>query len=106
MGKVVQEDRLLYEDKSGEYFLGTDSDLDATFIYIGAYGSIDNTIYFTPQSDPKAQITLIQEKIDVKLYYVEQKNGEFIIRVNDTHPNNRVVKVSVDHPGQENWQEL
>lgn len=102
----AKEDKLLHEDNSGQYFLGTHSDLDGKFIYIGAYGSIDNSIYFTPQDDPSAPLTLMQERIEDKEYYAAHKNDEFIIRVNDTHPNNRIVKVSVDKPGKENWEEV
>jgi oligopeptidase B len=48
----------------------------------------------------------LQEKIEDKEYYAAHKNGEFIIRVNDTHQNNRIVKVSIDNPGKENWTEV
>lgn len=101
-----KDSRLLHEDNSGQYFLSTHQDLQGRYTYIGAYGSIDNTIYYTPQNDPKAGLTLIQEKIEDKEYYVDQKDGDFFIRVNDTNSNFRIVKVSADNPSKENWQEV
>lgn len=99
-------ERLLHEDNSGEYFLSTHSDLDGSYIYIGAYGSIDNTTYFTSQTNPDDEIHLIQPKVEKMEYFADHKNGEFIIRVNDTHQNFRIVKVPAATPGQENWQEV
>lgn len=100
------QDRLLLEDNSGEYFLSTYSDRDGKFIYVGGYGSIDNTVYFLPQDNPAATLTMLQEKIEDKEYYPSHKDGEFFIYTNDTHPNFRLVKVSVQNPAQENWQEI
>src|SRR5204862_6543060 len=57
-----------------------------------------------PRGDSTAAPTLVSPRKTDRQYPVDEREGMLTIRVNDTHPNFRVVTAPVSKPGD--WTEL
>src|SRR5205809_6983982 len=63
-----------------------------------------NEVYLLPMDDFTAAPVLVSPRKTDRQYNVDEREGALTIRVNDTHPNFRVVTAPVSKPGD--WTEL
>lgn len=100
------DDKKLFEEKSGEFFVSVSESMDHEYILISSNGSITTESYYLEANNPNGEIRSIHPREKGLEYYVEHKDGDFYLITNDKHPNFRVCKTSVSKTGKENWEEF
>ena len=99
-------DRTLFEEKSGEFFVSVSETMDHNYILISSDGSITNETLFMKGNDPQSEVKLFQERIKGLEYHVEHKDDNFYVVTNDTHINFRVCTTPSTKTEKENWEEF
>jgi len=99
-------DRELFEEKSGEFFVSVSESSDHELIIISSDGSITNEKHFLSAANPEDNVKILHKREKGLEYYADHKDGHFYIITNDTHLNYRVCKVSSENPAKENWTEF
>src|SRR5262249_32070596 len=61
---------------------------------------------FLPADTPNAEWKIVEPRREGIRYYVDEGDGTFYIRVNDTDPSFRLVTAPVATPGKDHWTEL
>ena len=74
------------------------------FALISTGDHATNEVYLLPMDDFAATPVLVSPRRTDRQYNVDEREGTLYIRVNDTHPNFRVVTAPVSKPGD--WTEL
>jgi oligopeptidase B len=59
-----------------------------------------------PAAEPRGAWRLVAPRVQDQEYELDHQGGRFLIRVNDTGRNFRLVEAPVDSPGRESWREL
>jgi oligopeptidase B len=106
LGEKIESDRVLFEEKSGEFFVSVSETMDHDYILITSSGSITSETLYLDGANPSSDVKLFQERTHGLEYYVEHKDGEFYVVTNDTHKNFRVCTTTIDATTKENWKEF
>ncbi|PZU58054.1 MAG: S9 family peptidase [Sphingobium sp.] len=104
IGRPVEEDvEIFHEDDEGfRVSIGLTSSED--WIVIGTGDHVTSEAWLVPADDPLAKPRLVSARQPGREYDVDEAGGTLYIRSNDTHPNFRLAKASLDAPGD--WQEV
>ncbi|MGH9843167.1 MAG: S9 family peptidase, partial [Blastocatellia bacterium] len=101
---------LLYEEKDELYNIGCRRTRSKGFVIVTASSSTTSEArYISADQPPKggdADLKLLLPRKDNHEYYLDHLGDKFYIRTNDQGKNFRLVTVSVNDPGKENWKEI
>jgi len=106
LGTPHDQDVLVYEETDERFNIGAGRTRDDKYIVLESASHTTSEAQFLPADTPESKFRLIAPRRENIEYYLDHRNGLFFIRVNDAGRNFRLVTVSVDSPGTENWQEL
>lgn len=104
LGQPVESDvELFHEDDEGfRVSVGLTSSEKWIVISTGDHVTTEN--WLLPADNPTATPLLVAPRKPGREYEIDEHEGTLYIRTNDTHPNFRLVKASLDAPGE--WQEV
>ena len=103
LGSQVSEDIELYREHDEGFQVGLGVTQSERWIVIGTGDHVTSEVRLLPFGDPTATPILVAPRRAGREYEVEEHNGTFFIRTNDTHTNFRLVTASVECPGE--WAE-
>jgi len=97
---------LVYDEKDERFDVGVDRTRDGKYVLMESGSHITTEYKFLSASDPMGEWKTIEPRKDDVQYSVDEGNGVFYIRVNDTSRSYRVVTAPVATPGKTHWTEL
>ncbi len=106
LGDAATGDFLVYEEADERFNLGIGKTRDGRYLLMEAGSHTANECRWLHAGDPTGSFAVIAPRLDEQEYYVDHRNGDFYIRVNDTGKNFRVVTAPVEACGRENWKQL
>ncbi|MFP5519479.1 MAG: S9 family peptidase [Bdellovibrionia bacterium] len=108
LGDDPSKDRIIYEDNSGEYFLGIHNSSCQNYIFIGSYGSVDTEYLVLSANDPQNKAQLFLKKKSKHEYYLDHHHSlGFIIRSNYHHKDFALYTCdSLKKTQPQNWKKL
>ncbi len=107
LGTDASEDVEVFHEKDdtfGTYVTKTKSD---KYIVIGSYSSISTETQFLDADTPNGELKMVQPRERDLEYSVAHYGNDFYLLTNkDEAKNFKLMKVSVDNPGKENWVDV
>ena len=105
LGKPVDSDAMLYEEKDEEFSLSLGKTRDRKFLMLESVSKTTTEVRAIP-ADRIAEPILIEPRKADREYHVDHGEWGFFIRVNDLSPNFRIVTAPDDKAGEKNWTEV
>jgi oligopeptidase B len=104
LGDPQSADTVLYEERAEEFNVSLEQTQSREYAVISTGDHATNELYLLPTDDFQAKPVLVSARTPGREYDLDEHDGTLYIRVNDTHPNFRVVTAPVQAPGT--WREL
>ena len=104
LGEPQANDRVLYEEESAEFGVQIDETQSRRYAVLSTGDNVTSEVRLLPTSDFGAPPLLVSARQTNRQYDVEEHGDTLYIRVNDTHPNFRVVTAPISQPCE--WKEL
>ena len=104
LGQPVESDvELFHEDDEG-FRVSVGLTSSEKWIVIATGDHVTSEVWLLPADNPTAPPLLVAPRQPGREYEVDEHEGTLYIRTNDVHPNFRLVKASLETPGQ--WEEI
>jgi len=104
LGQPVESDiELFHEDDEG-FRVSVGLTSSEKWIVIATGDHVTTEAWLLPADNPTAKPLLVAARQPGREYEVDEHEGTLYIRTNDTHPNFRLVKASLETPDQ--WEEV
>lgn len=97
-------DRILYEEPDIGFTVRVGASQDRSQLILAAGDNVTSEVRLIRASDPTATPVLVAARKAGREYDLDVRGGTVFIRVNDTHPNFRIVTAPLASPGK--WTEL
>ena len=107
LGTAPEQDVLVYEEKDPGFFLGLHKTESDRFILISAHDHETSEVHVIPADTPMEAPRLIHKR-QTQLEYDVAHHGHhlFLLTNADDAEDYKIVRVAVDAPGKDNWQDL
>ena len=102
----TKEDKLVFEELDGMYFLYPFKGKNDRFIYAYLGSKVTTEMHFMDANNPDAGFQVIQPRKQGMEYQVANHGDDFYILTNDNALNFKLMKTSVNKPGMEHWTEV
>jgi oligopeptidase B len=106
VGTDTAADPIVFNEKDERYDVGVDRTRDGKLIMLNSESHVTSEVQFLPASSPDSPWQILQPRSEGIQYYVDEGNGLFYIRVNDTARSFRVVTAPIATPDKSHWTEL
>jgi oligopeptidase B len=106
LGTDPAKDPVVFEEKDERYDIGIGRTRDGKYLMLGSESHVTSDMKFLDASTPDGEWKMIEPRKEGIRYDVDEGNGTFYIRVNDTDPSYRLVTAPVAAPGKAHWTEL
>ena len=103
LGTPLTADREIFHEDDEGFRVSIGLTSSEKWIVIATGDHVTSEVWLVPADDPFATPRLVSARQEGREYDVDEHDGWLFIRVNDTHPNFRLVKAPVDDPGE--WRE-
>ncbi len=97
---------LVYEEKDESFDIGVGETRSAKFLVLTAQARDTSEARVLAADDPLGEWRVVEKRRKGHEYFVSHHEDEFFIRTNDKGKNFRVVRASVDAPGQKGWKQV
>jgi oligopeptidase B len=104
LGDPQSKDREVYRETDQRFTVTIDRTQSRRFATLATGDHATNEIRLLPLADFSADPLMVSPRVKDRLYEIDERAGTLYIRVNDTHPNFRVVTAPVSEPGR--WSEM
>ena len=104
LGTPQSADKEIYREADEEFGVGIGRSQSRDFAILSTGTNTTSEVRLLPTSDFSAEPVLISAREEGREYDVDVRGDQLFIRVNDTHPNFRVVTAPVAAPSE--WTEL
>lgn len=104
IGTPVSEDREIFHEDDEGFRVSIGLTSSEKWIIVATGDHVTSEAWLVPADDPFATPRLISARKEGREYDADEHDGTLYIRTNDTHPNFRLVKATVETPGD--WQEV
>jgi oligopeptidase B len=106
LGADASSDPVVFHETDERYSVGVDRTRDGKFIMLDSGSHVTSEAQFLPADSPNSPWKMLQPRAEGVQYYVDEGNGLFYIRVNDTSRSFRVVTAPIATPDKSHWTEL
>lgn len=106
LGDPAHAHILIYEESDERFNIGAGRTRDGKYLILEAASHTASEERFLSASTPNAEWQLVEPRRDDIEYYVNHRDDSFLIRVNDTGRNFRLVTAPVADPSKANWKEV
>ena len=106
LGHAVGVDQMVYEEKDERFSIGAGRTRDKKYLILECSSHTSTEEQFLPADTPTGEWQLVEPRREDIEYNVNHRDGHFLIRVNDTGRNFRIVDAPVSSPGSANWKEV
>lgn len=104
LGEPQANDRVLYEEESAEFGVQIEETQSRRYAVLSTGDNVTSEVRLIPTTDFSAPTLLVSARQANRQYDVEEHADTLYIRVNDTHPNFRIVTAQISRPSE--WKEL
>lgn len=106
LGTAQDADPIIYEEKDHGFFVGVGKTLSDRFIVIDAHDHQTSEVWLIDAATG-GEPRLVAPRVADREYDVDERDGVLFIRTNaDGAEDYKIVTVSADNPGAENWTDL
>jgi oligopeptidase B len=105
LGKSVNQDPTVYEEKDARFFLEIYKSRSEKLIFVSVESERASEVRFVDADHPEGEFTLIRPRENDLLYSVEHHGDRFFIVTNENAKNFKVVETPVASPGKEHWKD-
>jgi oligopeptidase B len=106
LGTDAGSDAQVYDEKDERFDVGVARTRDGKYILMESGSHITSEYKFLAAAEPMGAWAMIEPRKENVQYTVDEGNGVFYIRVNDTSRSYRLVTAPVATPGKAHWTEL
>jgi oligopeptidase B len=106
LGTAQSDDILVFEEPDERFFVSVAKSRSKRFVFVASGSMTTTEIWFTDAASGSTEFRVIDPRRQDVEYDVEHQGGRFLIIVNDTGRNCRLVDVPVGDPGHDAWREL
>ena len=109
LGTSQSEDSIIYGASDSEkhrYVGGTVTEDDRYLLVSAQESTSGNRLYLKDLSDIDSALVTIVDHLESDTYLLDSDEQFLYLQTNRNSPNQRVVKVALDHPQEENWEDL
>ncbi|MDO9554866.1 S9 family peptidase [Rhodonellum sp.] len=107
LGENPENDLLVYEEKDDTFNCHVSKSKSKKFLFIQSHSTISSEFRFLSADEPNGTFEMLQERVPDLEYQVEHFGEDFYILTNAKKATNfKLVKVSIENPGLENWIEV
>jgi oligopeptidase B len=106
LGTPQSDDALVFEEPDDRFFVGVSKTRSKRFIFITVESQTTTEEWFADASRPGVLFTVIEPRRQDVEYSATHQDDRFLITVNDTGRNGRLVEAPVERPGKDHWVEL
>ena len=106
LGTDSAADPVVYNEKDERYDAYVSRTRDDKYLLIDAESHVTSELRFLPSDTPNGEWKTLEPRREGIRYSVDEGNGLFYIRVNDTDPSFRLVTAPVATPDKSHWTEL
>jgi oligopeptidase B len=106
LGTDAKADPIVFNEKDERYDIYVSRSRDLKYLLMASNSHVTSEVRFLPAHAPTAEWAIIEPRKEGVRYDVDEGNGRFYIRVNDTDPSYRLVTAPVSSPGKAHWTEL
>jgi oligopeptidase B len=100
------DNKLVFEELDGAYFLYPFKDKSEQFIYVYLGSKVTTEMHFMNADNPDDDFKVIQPRKQGMEYSVANHGTDFYVLTNDNALNFKLMKTSVNTPSMENWREV
>jgi oligopeptidase B len=100
------DNKLVFEELDGAYFLYPFKDKSEQFIYVYLGSKVTTEMHFMNADNPDDNFKVIQPRKQGMEYSVASHGTDFYVLTNDNALNFKLMKTSVNTPSMENWREV
>lgn len=101
-----KENKLVFEELDGSYFLYPFKEKNNKFIYVYLGSKVTTEMHYMSADNPDDKFKVIQPRKQGMEYSVANHGDDFYILTNDNALNFKLMKTSVNTPGMANWTEV
>jgi oligopeptidase B len=106
VGSGAASDPVVFHERDERYSVVLDRTRDGGYLLIDSDSHVTTEVRFIAANSPNSSWKILQLRSEGVQYYVDEGNGLFYIRVNDTERSFRVVTAPVTTPGKAHWTEV
>ena len=106
LGTDAKADPVVFNEKDERYDVYVARSRDRHYILMASSSHVTSETQFLHADAPNDKWTIIEPRKEGVRYDVDEGNGAFYIRVNDTDPSYRLVTAPVSSPGKAHWTEV
>ena len=107
LGESQAKDKMMYHETDDRYYLYAYKTKSKNFIILGLESKIDTEMHYLDANKPYGNFRVICQRETELEYYVDEHDGNFIIRTNaDGAKNYKLVSVSTKNPAKKNWKDF
>ncbi|WP_097092500.1 S9 family peptidase [Novosphingobium sp. Chol11] len=104
LGQPIESDVELFHEDDDGFRVSVGLTSSEKWIVIATGDHVTTESWLLPADNPLAEPLLVSPRKPGREYDVDEHGGTLYIRTNDTHPNFRLVKASLEAPGE--WSEV
>jgi oligopeptidase B len=106
LGTDASQDVLLFHDEDEAYFLFIHKSRDQKYIFTNHHATRATEMRFLSADEPEGEFRILSPRKEGIEYFAAHHEGFFYIVTNDQAENFKLVKVNVDTPEIEHWEEV
>ena len=106
VGTDAKSDPIVFDEKDERYDLEVARTRDGKYLLLLSNSHVTTEAKFIDAATPGGEWTLIEARKEGVRFDVDEGNGLFFIKVNDTDPAYRLVTAPVATPGKAHWTEI
>jgi oligopeptidase B len=106
LGTEQSDDVLVYEEKDERFFLDVSKTRSKRFVNITLASAVTSEEWFADADAPTTDFRVMEPRQQEIEYYAAHHEDRFLIWVNDTGRNFRLVEAPVSDPSRASWKEL
>jgi oligopeptidase B len=106
LGTAQSDDVLVFEEPDERFFLQVGKSRSKRFVYVHSGSMTTSETWITDAAHGSTDLRVIEPRRQDVEYDVDDQGDRFLIVVNDTGRNFRLVQAPIDNPGADSWEEL
>ena len=106
LGSDPADDTLIYHEADPTFYLGIERSASGRYLLISVAQKTASEQWILSLEGAGTQPRCLNPRRANHEYGAFDRNGEWLILTNDTHPNFRVVRAPIDAPEEAGWQEV
>jgi oligopeptidase B len=106
LGESCDQDQLVFEEKSPQFFVGVSQSKDERVIFIRTGAMTTTEYWWIPSDQPQSAPQVIAQREHGVEYDCEHWGGRFLITTNDGAPNFKLVEANPGQTQRSSWKTL